>query len=622
MVWPRTEQGEMAAESRHTDLPRRTRGALLRWLGWFTMANAVVLACVGTLFFDHFSLPDSGLALLYLVLVYPAHHVMLAAIPLFLLAGLMILIWPSKPLVVSCAVIVMALVIAIYVLDGLLYSQGHFHLNALTALILGWQSWVFAGVISLMGMVFEFLLAGRVWTWTDSRRKRGGVLVGGVSVVALLSAWFIYAWSEANYFVPVTSLAERLPVYKGFTAKRQLARMGLVDLEAAREKVLARRVSDEFAKGPGRLLDYPASPLTCSNQNRHNLLIIMLDSWRFDMLSETLSPRIFDFARHRGQRFHKHFSGGNGSRAGAFSFFYGLPPGYWSSVEAVQRPAPLVEELGRQGYETAIFSSGALTSPVELDRSAFSGIADLHVSKPADAPPWKRDEMIATAWLKWLQERDRSGPFFSFLFLDGVTGSRPPDDYPVRFEAHGDSELALRFAGYKAATHYVDSLVGAVLDALQQQGLMEQTVILITSDHGTEFNESGMGFDQHGSGFTKFQLQVPLVTAWPGREAGDYHHLTSHYDVTPTLFQDLLGCSNPASDVSVGHNLFDRQDWEWLIVGSYFNHAVIEPDRLTITFPSGTFEVRDWDYELIPDASVHKQVLFEVMSANTRFYAR
>ena len=46
-----------------------------------------------------------------------------------------------------------------------------------------------------------------------------------------MSAWSIYAWSEANYFVPVTSLAERLPVYKGFTAKRQLARMGLVDLK-------------------------------------------------------------------------------------------------------------------------------------------------------------------------------------------------------------------------------------------------------------------------------------------------------------------------------------------------------------------------------------------------------
>lgn len=612
----------MAVEPRRIGPPRPTRGKLLRWLGWFAMANAVVLASVGTLYFDHFSMPDSALAIAYLVLVYLGHHVMLAVTPLFLLAGLMSLLWPSKRLVVSCAVIVMAIVISIYVLDGLLYSQGRFHLNALTAQILGWQSWVFAGVIAAIGIVFEFLVAGRVWTWVSARPKRGGFLVGSASLVALLCAWFIYAWSEANYFVPVTSVAERLPVYKGFTAKRQLAKMGMVNLEAARERELARRVSDDLAKGPGRLLDYPASPLQCSNQERHNLLIIMVDSWRFDMLSETLSPRIYDFARQRGQRFHNHFSGGNGSRTGAFSFFYGLPPGYWSSVEAVQRPAPFVEELQRQGYESAIFSSGSLASPVELDRSAFSGTGDLHVSKPADAPAWKRDQITTAAWLKWLQGRDTSGPFFSFLFLDGVTGSRPPDDYPVRFEARGDDEMARRFAGYKAATHYVDSLVGTALDALQLNGLLEKTVVLITADHGTEFDESGMGFDQHGSGFTRYQLQVPLVTAWPGREAQDFHHLTSHYDVTPTLFQELLGCSNPASEVSVGQNLFDRRDWEWLIVGSYFNYAVIEPDRLTITFPSGTFEVRDWDYELIPDASVRTQVLSEVMSANTRFYAR
>lgn len=622
MSWQGPGLVAMAVEAGRTDGRRRTRGELLRWLGWFAMANAVVMACVGTLYFDHFSVPDSGLAVLYLVLIYPGHHVMLAAAPLILVAGPVALMWPARRLTVACAVIVMALVIAFYVLDGLLYSQGHFHINALTAQILGWQSWVFAAVIAAIAGVFEFLLARRIWAWVDRRRKRGGPWIGLASVVALVSAWCLYAWAEANYVMPVTSLAERLPVYKGFTAKRQLARMGLIDLEHARERDLARRLADDLADGSDRFLDYPASPLECRNRDRHNLLIIMLDSWRFDMLSETLSPHISDFARQRGQRFHNHFSGGNGSRTGTFTFFYGLPPGYWSSVEAVQRPAPLLEELQRQGYELAVYSSGTLASPVELDRSAFSEIKDLHVSRPAGAPAWKRDEMAIAAWLKWLQGREPSRPFFSFLFLDGITGSRPPDDYPVRFEAQGDGELARRFAGYKAATHYADSLVGTALDALREAGSMDETVVVITSDHGMEFDESGMGFDQHGSGFTRFQLQVPLVTAWPGREAEDLHHLTSHYDVTPTLFQDLLGCGNPASDVSIGQNLFDGKDWEWLIAGSYYNYAVVEPDRLTITYPSGTFEVRNWDYEILPGASVRPQVLSEVLSANTRFYAR
>jgi hypothetical protein len=160
-----------------------------------------------------------------------------------------------------------------------------------------------------------------------------------------------------------------------------------------------------------------------------------------------------------------------------------------------------------------------------------------------------------------------------------------------------------------------------VLDDLQARGLLERTVVLITSDHGEEFGESGEKLEKHGSGYTRFQLVIPMIVHWPGRPAGVVdEHRTSHYDVVPTLMQDLLGCANPPGDYSVGGNLFDGESWDWLVAGSYYNYAVLEPDQVTITFPNGLYEVRDWHYDLLQQPHFRGDVLEAVSEQNARFY--
>ena len=161
-----------------------------------------------------------------------------------------------------------------------------------------------------------------------------------------------------------------------------------------------------------------------------------------------------------------------------------------------------------------------------------------------------------------------------------------------------------------------------MLDDLLARKLLDRTVVLISADHGEEFGESGAKLEKHGSGYTRYQLVTPMVLAWPGRTAGVIHeHRTSHYDIVPTLMQDLLGCSNPASDYSIGSNLFEQQAWDWMLAGSYYNYAVLEPDQVTITFPNGLYEVRDWDYRLAPDPKFRGDVLEGVAEQNARFYA-
>ena len=600
-----------------------SRPQLFRWLGWFAIANAVVLGLIGLRYFSGYLPQGSILAWIYLVTVYFAHHVMLTVIPLFVLLTPLILLRPRRGLVTASAVLIVAFMIAVIMLDSLLWEQSRFHLNGLTMKILGWQSWMFIAVILLIGLLFESLLASRTWNWVEACARRNGKLLGWLAVISIVTSQGIHAWADASYFVPVTSVGQQLPVYKGFTAKKQLTRWGLVDPQKSREQALARRLSRELDSAADRVLDYPLSALQCGSGSGLNVLLIMADAMRSDMFSELESPNLYRFASQRGQVFKQHFSGGNSSRMGVFSLFYGLPPGYWSSFESLQRSAVLIDELQRQNYQLGLFSSSTMYRPVTLDRTAFANVQDLRLqTEPASDPAWKRDRTMTGEWFDWLDQLDTEKPFFGFLFYDASNNISYPDDYPHRFAASGDSELDIKFADYRTAIHYVDSLVKSVLDDLARRGLDESTVIVFTSDHGEEFDESGAGLKDHGSGYTRYQLQVPMIIAVPGRPPAVHKHRSSHYDLVPTLMQEVLGCANPPSDYASGLNLFDGKDWDWLLAGSYYNYAVLEADQITVTYPNGRFEVRDWDYRIVPAPVFRGDVLESVTRENSRFYRK
>jgi len=412
-------------------------------------------------------------------------------------------------------------------------------------------------------------------------------------------------------------------VYQGFTAKKQLVRLGLVDPEASREQQVARRMSQQLASSDKGTLQYPLQPLQCVNEESLNILLIMSDALRWDIVNESTMPFLTRFGAEKGQQFQQHFSGGNSSRMGVFSLFYGLPPGYWAGFESMQRSAVLVDELQHQGYQLGLFSSATMYRPVTLDRTAFANVANLRLqTEPADAPAWERDQIMLQDWQHWLESSDPSKPFFGFLFFDATNAQvYPPGlaDEPELQPASTD-ELAVEFANYRRSARFVDQLLERTIADLESRGLADNTVVVITSDHGEEFDESGAGLRDHGSGYTRYQLQVPLVIHWPGREPARYEHRSSHYDIVPTLLQEVLGCDNAAEDYSSGQNLFAGRDWDWLLAGSYYNYAVLEPDQITVTYPNGRYEVRDWNYQILTNPEVRGDVLMAVTRENSRFY--
>jgi len=599
-----------------------SRKQLWRWAGWFALANSVVFGLVSLRYFGGKLPAGEALSIIYLVSVYIGHHVILTTAPLFILATPLIVLFPRRRAVTFLAVVLYAFMIALMMLDSLLWDQSRFHLNTLTMKILGWQSWVFAGAIFLIGMFFESVLARAVWNWVEAPKRRHGFLLGAACGLMVIVSQGIHAWADASYYVPVTSLGQQLPVYKGATAKSFLTKTGLVDVKESRERQLARRLSQSLDESSDRLLNYPMSPMQCGQDQALNLLFIVADSMRGNVLTPEHAPNISRFAGGKGIDFRNHFSGGNSSRMGMFSLFYGLPPAYWSSFSSLQKPTVLLDQLQQRDYQLGLFASATMYRPVVLDRTAFANVPNLRMmTEPASDPAWKRDRNLTQEWFDWLAARDTERPFFGFLFYDATMGKNFPADYPVQFKPISEGEQAGEFAKYRTAVHFVDSLVGKVLEDLERRGLMDNTVVLITSDHGEEFGESGAKLESHGSGYTRYQLVTPMVLYWPGRERGTvYRHRTSHYDIIPTLMQDLLGCNNPARDYSVGNNLFEEKEWDWLVAGSYYNYAVLEPDQITVTFPNGLYEVRDWDYRLSDSPQFRGDVLEAVSEQNGRYF--
>lgn len=107
----------------------------------------------------------------------------------------------------------------------------------------------------------------------------------------------------------------------------------------------------------------------------------------------------------------------------------------------------------------------------------------------------------------------------------------------------GDS-LARRLRhGYYAAASYMDAQVGLVLDALEKEGLADNTVVVLWGDHGWQLGEHGL-WHKH----TNFELaaRAPLIISAPGQKAAGRKSLSlaEFIDIYPTL-ADLCGLPKP-----------------------------------------------------------------------------
>ncbi len=123
-------------------------------------------------------------------------------------------------------------------------------------------------------------------------------------------------------------------------------------------------------------------------------------------------------------------------------------------------------------------------------------------------------------------------PAFMYYFREWMPGTRDVE-FP---KAQYDAEIA-----------YCDACLARLFDRLQAMPGSEDTLVLITSDHGEELEEHQMWFDHHG--LYETNLRVPLILMHPQRlPAGlKLGGLTTHLDIAPTVLE-MLGLADAAEE--------------------------------------------------------------------------
>lgn len=309
---------------------------------------------------------------------------------------------------------------------------------------------------------------------------------------------------------------------------------------------------------------YQTMQLPKASGERTNVVILVLDTLRADHLSSygyhrPTSPNI-DRLAQQGIRFQNAFSTSSWTLPSHASLFTGMYPhehgvGVTRERFLQGKHHVVADELRSYGYRTGAFSANVFWVTHDRLGQGFIHFADYFHSATdmvlrtmygrafehfvmqklgwEDIPARKRAADINQAFLRWLDKYpDR--PFFAFLnYFDIHDPYLPPTPFRGRFSSDVElrgiinwrvgrnnpdltaSEKQSEIDAYDSAIAYVDQNIQRLIDALKQRNLLDNTIIVLTSDHGEAFQEHG--YVLHGNSLYREELHVPLIFYYPKR---------------------------------------------------------------------------------------------------------
>jgi arylsulfatase A-like enzyme len=318
-----------------------------------------------------------------------------------------------------------------------------------------------------------------------------------------------------------------------------------------------------------------------------NVLLIVIDTLRKDALGclgneRDLTPEL-DRLAGEGVL----FTGARSSSswtlpAHASLFSSSLPAQHGVLVQTRRLPdhyVTLAEVLREGGWRTGGFTDGGFVLPMYGYMKGFDWI---HVSPDADRKTGERYgvEYVTERALKWI--RRKPGPFFVFLQTYEVHSPfDAPEPFRSRFvrpyegplprvpgmrrvnQSYDAGELTendLRYLHdlYLAGVAYTDHVLGKLFEELRRDGLLDSTLVVVTSDHGEDFGEHGhLG---HGDWLHESLLEVPLIVRFPGNYDGGAtaEQPVRLVDIAPSILE-LAGLEIPEDWVGLSLHEVDAE---------------------------------------------------------------
>ena len=324
--------------------------------------------------------------------------------------------------------------------------------------------------------------------------------------------------------------------------------------------------------------------------------MIVVDTLRADYLGcyghpANLTPRI-DEAAASGVRFSNYYSASDFTAAAFASMFTSLYPwqhGVYDFRIKTLPASPYLEALQQRGYERkAIVDFGFFKSYLKQSFDDMEALTDLADNWSVEAPVVEAQRVV-----QWMSERDASRPFFCFLHVSPPhTPYRFPAAFSEKLMARPDAGAVIeRFKAtelgaalmpnpvdgcipadaierfnraylrvndiavdeaareairliYAAEVEVVDALVGHVADALRGSGMLDNTIVSVSADHGEQLWEH----DGYGHGISALYneaIRTPWFVFGGGITRGTVEANVSHTSLLPTLC-DWVGLDIPA----------------------------------------------------------------------------
>ncbi len=379
---------------------------------------------------------------------------------------------------------------------------------------------------------------------------------------------------------------------------------------------------------------------------RPSILFILVDTLRADYLGSygfdgDISPNL-DRLAAESIRFENCSSQAPWTKPSVASLFTSLYPGvhgvtnhegmFWGDwtpgMEAGKLPeqaVTLAELMQKGGYRTAAFIANPLLAPGYGFEQGFDSYEVYEVEDLS--------RILTDTAKRWMESKTTDKPFFAYLHFMNVHGPymAPEADYlAVKDSPSLGADKQLSEKEYHAITDYLKRVPWAeapeakqlrtwraryaagvrafdrsflpFLEEISGSGLLDETLLVLTSDHGEELAEHG-GWD-HGHSLYEHQLRIPLLIRMPGGRGGgrEVANVVSLVDLLPTL---LAQAGINAPDGLQGRDISFLLDDEGVGDDSAASFSTATSDR------PGLHSVRTRRHKLITDLDGGETFLFD-----------
>jgi len=572
----------------------RTLAFHVESLAYLYVFNVLLLMVVGRSYLASIPAGTSLLGWAVTLFAYTSNFALLALVPAILSAP--VLLVRRRWLSFTLPTLLFGLLTVFVYADSIIYVLWRFHFNGMIWNLLttpgagdtvtagsGTVVYTVAAILIIFGVEFAFAWAGLprllAREFAARRRNRRGFIVFCSSIVLLIVLDKVfYDVGDLADNLEIVRLRGVLPLYQTVTMKRFAHRaFGFNASPKAHLKANA-----------GGAMDYPKSPIRFrSGSPRPNIVVIAIEGARSDMLTPQIMPSLTSWGE-KHLVFDDNYSTGNTTRYGIFGLLYGIPGTYWQSALASRQGPVVIRALKQLGYQFRILSCTDLNYP-EFRSTAFLDVPE-SITDQWQCPRVDRDRVMTDQFINFIGEK--RAPFFAFMFYDA---SHQPYHYPpehaifdagtlteeinyIRMAHPKQGDIGLAFNRYQNSLHYVDEQIGRALQTLEQQGLLDNTLVFIVGDHGEAFKE--LGLFGHDSAFDRYQTRTLCVANIPGETPRHIARMTSHGDVSSTILT-YMGAENPLADYTQGLPLTTNATHPFVIIASWDSAAIVDTNSIT-----------------------------------------